>query len=303
MESDTAGDPCSRMRWTQRTTQSVALELESHGIFISDRTVSRLLKAQGFALRVNHKKLSTTKHPDRDQQFRLIATLRKRAVEADLPTISVDTKKKELIGRFRNSGKRWGRTPELVYDHDFRSDADGIAIPYGLYDLHNNTGAFYVGESHDTPEFAVDCIVAWWSDLGRQQYPNARELCILADSGGSNGCRPRAWKYFLQYNLVNPFHITVTVAHYPSGASKWNPIEHRLFSEVSKNWAGVPLESMEVILNYLNTTKTQTGLTVTAKPMAGAYECGLKISPDDMKQLHLKHNTVIPRWNYTIKPQ
>ena len=139
------------------------MKLETHGIFIRDRTVSRLLKAQGFALRVNHKKLSTTKHPDRDQQFRLIATLRKRAVDADLPTISVDTKKKELIGRFRNSGKRWGRIPELVYDHDFRSDADGIAIPYGLYDLRKNTGAFYVGQSHDTPEFAVDYIVAWWS--------------------------------------------------------------------------------------------------------------------------------------------
>lgn len=178
--------------------QSVALELETHGISIHDRTVSRLLKARGFALRVNHKKLSKTNHPDRDQQFRLIATLRKRAVDADLPTISVDTKKKELIGRFCNSGKRWGRIPELVYDHDFRSDADGIAIPYGLYDLRKNTGAFYVGQSHDTPEFAVDCIVVWWRDLGRQQYPNARELCRFADSGGSNGYRPRAWKYFLQ---------------------------------------------------------------------------------------------------------
>ena len=249
MEDDTAGDPSSGLRWTRRTPYSIALALQAGGTQISDRTVGRLLKGQGYALRVNHKKLAGAAHPDRAQQFNLIAALRARAVRACLPIISVDTKKKELIGRFRNAGTRWRRTPEEVHDHDFRSQADGRAIPYGLYDLQANTGAFYVGLSHDTPQFAVDCIAAWWKDEGQQRYPHANELCIPADSGGSNGCRPHAWKYFLQHTLANPYNLTVTVAHYPAGTSKWNPIEHRLFSEVSKNWAGVPLESIETMLN------------------------------------------------------
>lgn len=303
MAGDTAGDPCSGIRWTRRTTRSIASELDAYGITISDRTVSRILREQGYSLRVNHKKLSGTKHPDRDQQFTRIQIMRTQAAHECLPILSVDTKKKELVGRFRNPGTRWGRTPELVNDHDFRSLADGIAIPYGVYDLHANAGAFYVGTSYDTPEFAVDCIADWWQEVGKPLYPHARKLCLLADSGGSNGCRPRAWKYFLQHRLVNPFQITVTVTHYPSGTSKWNPIEHRLFSEVSKNWAGVPLESMEIILNYLRTTTTRTGLTVTAKSIEKAYEKGRKISADEMGQLNLEHHPDIPRWNYCIKPQ
>ena len=219
------------------------------------------------------------------------------------PLISVDTKKKERIGRFRNAGTRWRRTPEEVHDHDFRSQADGRAIPYGLYDLQANTGAFYVGLSHDTPQFAVDCIAAWWKDEGQQRYPHANELCILADSGGSNGCRPHAWKYFLQHTLANPYNLTVTVAHYPAGTSKWNPIEHRLFSEVSKNWASVPLESIETILNYLATTTTRTGLSVRATLVETIYERGLKISLEEMKQLNLSRNDTVPQWNYSIRPQ
>ena len=303
MDCDTAGDPSSGLRWTRRTTQAIALALQEYGITISDRTVCRLLKSQGYALRVNHKKLAGVAHPDRNQQFTLIASIRTRAARMNLPIISVDTKKKELIGRFRNAGTRWRRTPELVNDHDFRSQADGRAVPYGLYDLQANAGAFYVGLSLDTPQFAVDCIAAWWQDEGQQRYPNANELYILADSGGSNGCRPRAWKYFLQHNLVNPFNLTVTVAHYPSGASKWNPIEHRLFSEVSKNWAGVPLETVETILNYLSTTTTRTGLTVKATLVEEVYERGIKISADDMNQLNITRNEAIPQWNYTIQPQ
>ena len=188
-------------------------------------------------------------------------------------------------------------------DHDFRSQADGRAVPYGLYDLQANAGAFYVGLSLDTPQFAVDCIAAWWKDEGQQRYPHANEWYILADSGGSNGCRPGAWNYFLQHTLVNPFNLTVTVAHYPSGASKWNPIEHRLFSEVSRNWAGVPLETVETMLNYLSTTTTRTGLTVKATLVEEVYERGIKISADDMNQLNITRNEAIPQWNYTIQPQ
>ena len=220
-----------------------------------------------------------------------------------LPIISVDTKKKELIGRFRNAGTRWRRTPEWVHDHDFPSQADGLAVPYGLYDLHANAGTFYVSLSHDTAQFAVDCIATWWRDEGRQRYPHANELMILADSGGSNRCRPRAWKHFPQHTLVNAFNLTVTVAHYPAGASKWNPIEHRLFSEVSKNWAGVPLETVETMLKYLSTTTTRTGLTVKATLVKSVYKRGIKISTHEMDQLNIKSHEAIPQWNYTIQPQ
>jgi len=197
------------------------------------------LKADGLAPRVNHKQLSTTNHPERDLQFQTIARFRGWADANGIPLISIDTKKKEHLGPFRNPGKAWGYSPVLVYDHDFPSLADGIAIPYGIYDMRANTGAFYVGCSYDTPEFAVDSVTSWWREIGQYMYPHAQELCILADSGGSNGCRPRAWKFNLQYKLANVFGIVIRVVHYPSGASKWNPIEHRLFSEVSKNWAGV----------------------------------------------------------------
>jgi len=266
------------------------------------RTVCRILNALGYALRVNHKKLAGASHPDRNRQFDRIAELRARALNMRQPLVSVDTKKKELIGCFRNAGACWRRDPKLVNDHDFRSQAEGRAIPYGLYDLQANTGAFYVGLSHDTPQFAVDCIAAWWKDEGQHRYPEANEICILADSGGSNGCRPRAWKYFLQHKLANEFQLAVTVAHYPTGTSKWNPIEHRLFSEVSKNWPGVPLETIEVILNYLSSTTTQTGLTVTASLMDSTYERGLKIRKHEMDQLNIKPHDSVPQWNYTIRP-
>lgn len=280
----------------------IASELRKFGIWISDRTVSRILKAIGFALRVNHKQLSAIKHPDRSLQFRIIELLRAIFCSMKLPIISVDTKKKELIGHFRNARTSWRRTPDLVNDHDFRSLADGVAVPYGIYDLQANTGAFYVGRSHDTPEFAVDCTATWWRDFGQYLYPESKELLILADSGGSNGYRPRAWKYFLQHHLVNPFNLTVTVAHYPSGASKWNPIEHRLFSEVSKQWAGIPLTSLEIILNGMNATTTTTGLTVTAESVEREYERGIKIGENEMSQLNLTHNETLPQWNYIIKP-
>ena len=211
MEGDIAGDPCSQLRWTRQTTASVALALlQSYGIRISDRTISRILRSLGFSLRVNHKQLSRTQHPDRNKQFSMISAFREQALNAYHPIISVDTKKKELIGCFHNSGTHWRRMPKLVNDHDFPSLAKCTAIPYGIYDLHANTGSFYVGTSCDTSQFAVDCIACWWREIGQQQYPNTDTLYILADSGGSNSCRTWAWKYFLQYTLANAFGLTAS---------------------------------------------------------------------------------------------
>lgn len=302
MENDTAGCPVSGKLWTRRTTASVAMQLKLLGIDICDRTVSRLLRRLGYALRVNQKTIPSCRPHDRDQQFAIIASLRARGERGEAPVISVDTKKKELLGRFRNAGAKWGRAPEKVNDHDFRSLADGIAIPYAIYDLRANAGSFHVGGSHDTPQFAVECIARWWQDEGHAQYPEATELFILADAGGSNGFRCRAWKYFLQHGFANRFNLAITVAHYPSGASKWNPIEHRLFSEVSKHWAGVPLESLEVMLLYLKATTTATGLTVSARADLRHYEKGIKITDQQMNALNCEYGDSIPKWNYTISP-
>ena len=270
MTHETAGDPVSGLKWTRRTTAKIAAELGAFGIDVCARTVARLLKAVGFSLRVNHKKLAGTSHPNRDDQFQRITALRERCTAESTPVISVDTKKKELVGAFKNAGAKWDRAPELVKDHDFPSEAEGRAIPYGIYDPLANTGTVFVGATADTPAFAVDCIEKWWRTEGRKRYPRAAALQILADSGGSNGCRPRAWKFNLQHRLCNRHGLRVTVAHYPTAASKWNPIEHRLFCEISKNWAGRPLDSYETILKYLRTTRTATGLRVSEIILARA---------------------------------
>lgn len=302
MKHDTAGDPMGGLKWTQRTTGKIAAELRSLGIEVSPRTVARLLEKMGFSLRVNHKKLCATSHPHRDAQFARIAELRERCAVDNTPVISVDTKKKELVGTFRNPGAKWDREPVLVNDHDFRSNADGIAIPYGVYDLHANLGTVFVGTSYDTPGFAVDCVEKWWRTEGRRRYPNTNRLTILADGGGSNGSACRAWKFGLQHRLCDRHQLTVAVAHYPPGASKWNPIEHRLFSELSKNWAGRPLESLETILNYARTTTTRTGLRVRAHLVRRPYRKGVKITKDQMRKLQITKDATLPKWNYTIAP-
>jgi hypothetical protein len=302
MEHDIAGDPMTGLKWTRRTTAKVAAELQRLDIHVSDRTVARLLKQMGFALRVNHKKLSGACPENRDAQFTQIAEVRERFAARGLPLISIDTKKKELVGRFKNAGASWERKPVLVNDHDFRSDATGIAIPYGIYDLRANRGTVFVGNSRDTPEFAVDCVVTWWRSEGRQRHHNAEQLAILADGGGSNAANSRAFKYGLQTHLCNRFGLTVTVAHYPPGASKWNPIEHRLFSEISKNWAGHPLESYETILDHIQTTTTSTGLRVTAHLIEKTYEKGIKISNSQMRELAITKDRLLPKWNYTLRP-
>ena len=219
-----------------------------------------------------------------------------------LPIISVDTKKRELVGKFKNPGSRWDLSPRLVNDHDFRSDSTGVAIPYGIYDLLANRGSVMVGVSHDTSAFAAHAIAHWWRQEGAARYPRSRQLLILSDTGGSNGARRRTWKTELQSQLADSLGLTLTVAHYPTGASKWNPIEHRLFSEISKNWAGEPLDSYQKILNFIRSTKTDTGLAVTAHLDRRNYPTGTEPTPEQLQSLRLKPHEILPKWNYTISP-
>ena len=299
----TAGDPITGLKWTRKTTLKVAEELRKLDIQVSARTVARLLDALKYRLRVNHKKLSrgtAWTRGQRNQQFQYIEAMRRSFAERGLPVISVDTKKKELVGCFRNAGAVWVKIATPVNDHDFRSDASYITSPYGVFDPVANRGHVFVGISHDTPAFATDCVSRWWNTDGRSKYPKADKLLILADSGGSNGSRCRAWKHGLMTKLCIPHGLQVTVCHYPSGASKWNPIEHRLFSQISRNWAGEPLITLEKMLKFIRTTKTETGLRVRATLMRGNYPKGLKPTAADMKKLPIQPHEVLPDWNYTI---
>ncbi len=303
MKHETAGDPMTGMKWTHRTTEKIAVELRSLRIDVSPRTVAKLLAEMGFSLRVNHKKLSSGSPERRDEQFAKIAELRERFADASQPVISVDTKKKEMVGNFKNPGIAWSREPIAVKDHDFRSESEGMAIPYGVYDLHANRGTLFIAMSYDTPQFAAESIEKWWRTEGKKRYPDSRQLAILADGGGSNGARCRAWKAGLQRELCDRHQLTVTVAHYPPGTSKWNPIEHRLFSEVSKNWAGRPLDSYETILNCIRTTQTSTGLRVRANLVRKRYTKGIKIPDSEMMKLALEKHEPLPMWNYTLQPR
>lgn len=302
MKHDTAGDPISGLKWTKRTTRKLVAELATLGIAVSKNTVGKLLKSLNFSLRVNHKKRSTGSSLDRDHQFTYIATLRDQFAANGNPVISVDTKKRELVGRFKNPGHAWRDRALRVNDHDFRSDAIGVAIPYGIYDERGNRGHVFVGTSYDTPAFAVDSIAAWWRLDGVRRYGGCTDLLILADAGGSNSATTRAWKDHLQTKLADRYGLSVTVSHYPTGASKWNPIEHRLFSEISKNWAGEPLESYERILKFIRTTKTNRGLRVRARLVRKQYEKGAQVSDVRMDELCLIRHDVLPKWNYTISP-
>ena len=303
MKHDVAGDPITGVKWTRRTTRKIAQELRAAGIHVSSQTVARILKDLDYSLRVNHKKVSRGSGPDRNEQFEYISGQRTSFRERDLPIVSIDSKKKELVGNFKNQGTAWKRTPELVSDHDFRSDAEGMATPYGIYDVRANRGAVFVGTSFDTPDFAAENLARWWKAEGRKRYPGATELLVLADGGGSNGPRNRAFKHGLQTRLCDPHGISVTLCHYPAGASKWNPIEHRLFSEISKNWSGCPLRSYETIVKYIRTTRTETGLRVTARLIDKEYPKGVRISDALMATLDITPHDTQPLRNYTIRPR
>jgi hypothetical protein len=300
LEPDTAGDPISGLRWTHRTTAKIAAQLLRLRIRVSARTVARLLRKLRFRLRVNRKKIGPS-HPLREAQFAYIGKLRRRFCRQRNPVISVDAKKRELVGNFKNAGAKWGRTPTPVNDHDFRSQAEGVAILYGIFDPQANRGSMFVGVSHETSAFAVSAIRAWWRHEGRQRYANSNHLLILADTGGSNSAARGAWKDQLQ-QLCDGTGLTITVAHYPTGASKYNPIERRLFSAISRNWAGEPLHSYEKILKFIRTTTTTTGLKVRAFLDRKDYAVGVKPSAARMRKIHITRHKCAPRWNYTITP-
>ena len=289
--------------WTGLHLEQISQKLKGVGISVCPNTVRRLLDLLGYALHANRKSLSGPQSPERDSQFQYIRHQRQQFTQDALPVISVDSKKKELVGLFKNAGQLWSREPLPVNDHDFRSLAKGIAIPRGLFDVQANRGSVLVGTSHDTPQFAVDAIVDWWRREGRRRYPQASELLILADSGGSNGARCRLWKYALQEKPVDPYQLGVTVCHYPTGASKWNPVEHRLFSEISKHWAGQPLTDYPTIVRLVAETRTQTGLRVKCTLSAKHYSTHVKVSAAQMAELDLLKHPVLPGWNYSLLPR
>jgi len=267
MEHETAGDPVTGCKWTRKTTQKIAHQLKRAGICVCANTVCRLLKKMNFHLRVNLKTLESgsKKPPDpkqRDLQFRYIRSQIRAYCAQGQPVISVDTKSRELIGPFHQPGHKWSKDPIKVLDHDFPSDSQGVAIPYGIYDYCLNEGFVCVGTSCDTSEFAVDAICTWWLKAGSAQYPNADHLLILADCGGSNGYRTRLWKHQLHVAFCNRFNLQIKVCHYPPGSSKWNPIEHRMFSFISNNWSGQPLYAYETVLKFIRSTKTATGFDI-----------------------------------------
>jgi hypothetical protein len=297
VEPETGGDPATGRRFVRLSLREL-----SRRMHLAQGTVSRLLGKLGFSLRVNVKRFTGPPHPDRDRQFRYLRRQRRAFQRAGDPVISVDTKKKELIGEFKNPGRTWRRTPQEVNAHDFPQDAECRAAPYGLYDVTHNRGHLHVGTSSDTPQFAVDAIRQWWHQKGCRKYPRAQRLLIEADAGGSNGCRPRLWKHALQ-QWADTDGLTITVAHYPTGASKWNSVEHRLFGPISINWAGEPLSSLAKTLALIRGTRTQTGLTVTASCTHKHYPTKIKVSNHDFAQLNIRHHSTCPDWNYTITPR
>jgi hypothetical protein len=305
-DGNEAGDPMTpRLRWTSKSLVKLSGELREQGRESSPSKVRQLMYRAGWRLQSNNKSMAkSAPHPDRNAQFGYINAQVAEFAAAGQPVVSVDTKKKELVGNFANGGREWapaGQAPS-VYDHDFPSWAEGKAIPYGVYDLGENEGFVSVGDDHDTPAFAVASLESWWVALGRLRYPDATRLLVTADSGGSNAARSRAYKKHLAA-FAERHHLDVTLLHYPSGTSKWNKVEHRLFSFISVNWRGKPLASYETIVDLIGATTTRTGLTVTASRDTGTYPTGEKISDKDMRQLEktrITRHDWHPDWNYTI---
>jgi hypothetical protein len=304
VEASTAGDPMSYLLWTNKSTRTLAEELARQGYPVSHVTVARCLRELGYSLQANVKAIEGTQHPDRDAQFRYLNAEVRRFVRTHDPVVSVDTKKKELVGPFDNRGRRWQAAgqPEAVFVHDFPGTGVGKAIPYGTYDVARDEAVVNVGITHETAQFAVESIRRWWQLLGRKAYPQARRLLICADAGGSNGPRLRAWKAHLQA-LADRLGVPVTVCHYPPGTSKWNQVEHRLFSFISMNWRGRPLLSFEAVVNLIGGTTTTSGLKVKALLDTTEYAPGQKIADAEMQALNLVPHTFHGDWNYTLAPR
>jgi hypothetical protein len=304
VEETTAGDPMSPLKWTSKSTRTIAAELTRTGHAISSVTVGRCLEEMGYTLQGNVKTREGPQHPNRDAQFRYLNRQVKAFRRTSNPVISVDTKKKELVGAFKNAGRRWlpKGEPDEVTVHDFPHLGKGKAIPYGAYDIALNRAVVNVGVTHETAEFAVESIRRWWRLDGKRHYQGAERLLICADSGGGNGNRQRAWKLHLQA-LSDETGMAITVCHYPPGTSKWNKIEHRLFSFISLNWKGKPLVNYETVINLIGGTRTRTGLKVKAVLDINQYETGVEISDQDIDQLSLKRHQIHPDWNYTFLPR
>ena len=304
MDDTTAGDPMRLLKWTHKSTYAITEVLKERGYSVSEDTVGRMLKKEKYSLQANKKRYEGTAHSDRDAQFHYINDAAKEFLKKKQPVISVDTKKKELVGNFKNNGRTWRRKGEAeeVNVYDFPSLAKGKVIPYGAYDISLNKGFVNVGITSDTAEFAVESIRQWWKQLGSKHYLKAKELLITADSGGSNGYRNRGWKHFL-HELAKETGFKITVLHFPPATSKWNKIEHRLFSFISQNWRGKPLISYQVIINFIKNTKTENGLEIFARLDKKKYEKGLKFSNEDMEKINVKYHHFHPEWNYTIKPK
>lgn len=320
MKYETAGDPVSGLKWTCKTTYKIADELKNEGINVCAVTVGKILKKLDYSLKVNSKKISNggkkltaEEKQTRNSQFEYIELMLKKYSASHCSVISCDTKKKELIGNFKNPGTRYKKLADLVYDHDFLTYCRGKAALYGIYDLQNNDGFVVIGQflkkkktssflSADTPEFAVEAIETWWLEKGNKKFCD-NKILILVDGGGSNGHRCHMWKIKIQEILCNKHNLEITVCHYPPGASKWNPIEHRLFSEISKNWKGTPLKSYETVLNYTKSTKTKHDLRVDAVMTDKQYKVGIKAEKKDIENLNIVRHEINSSWNYTISPK
>jgi hypothetical protein len=302
LSEEVAGDPMGRQRWIRSSLRNLSRRLDEQGHKACTHTVARLLRKMGYSLQVNKKRQAGAQHPDRDEQFRYIAALKAQYLREALPVISIDTKKKELIGNYRREGKSWRLEP-VETDSYFAGYAKCVAVPFGIYDIAQNAGYVTVGISNNTSEFAVRCLENWWRFHGRSAYTHGDRLLVLADGGGANGYNLRTWKKDLQEKLCDPFGLTITVSHYPTGCSKWNPVEHRLFSHISINWAGQPLRSLEVMLAFIRGTTTAAGLTVEAQLDQEIYRKGRKATERQLNQLALSSHEVCPRWNYTLAPR
>ena len=303
IEPETRGDPESPLRWTTKSTRHLAAELSGMGHAVSHDVVAKILRSLRYSLQGTRKKLEGSQHPDRDDQFRYINELAKEFLAAGDPVISVDTKKRELVGRFAQAGKEWHPQgePVEVSTYDFPSDADGKAIPYGVYDVTDDSAWVSVGIDHDTSVFAVATIHKWWQSMGKEKYPDAHRIFITADGGGSNGHRPWLWKHELA-RLVAATGLEIIVSHYPPGTSKWNKIEHRLFSRITQNWRGRPLETYQTIVNLIASTTTTTGLTVRCELDSNLYPTKIKLTDRQKESIPLTRHLFHGDWNYTMTP-
>lgn len=302
LQDVTAGDPITGLKWTRKTLSSLQRALRRRGFKVGLVTIGRLLRKLRYAIRVNRKRLTKEQHPERDRQMRYLVRLRRRFLKAGKPVISIDTKKRELVGNFKNAGGTWRREARAVLEYDYPSYADGIAIPFGIYELAYNEGFVVIGTSHQTPEFAIAAIRLWWKKVGCVRSAEEQELLIEADCGNPNSNRCWRWKFGLQ-QLADELGLSLTVTHLPTGASKWNPVEHRLFSQISSNWAGEPLVSYETVLKFIRTTKTDTGLRCRAYLDRTDYQTGWQLTPEQKAQINIFPHRVLPELNYTIKPR